>query len=224
MKPATLILFLTIMSLPAADPAIPSPVSTSHYSSLLDRPPFRRLLGLPDSLVLSGVASLPAGNLVTVWNRASKQSFSVTARPNAQGWKLVELKNSTDLKSVTAVIASGDQTITLRFDPERLAPPKLDNTSRPAARSESQIVVEALLRALDPAVASKFESLPPASQEGFRKSFAGFLGTYPAASDVQRADFVRRTLAEAAPPAESSPALPPAAPQNPTASPPQSDK
>ena len=227
MKPVLLILLLIPLTLKAEDAAVPVPVSITQYSSLLVRPPFRRALGLSGALVLSGAASLPSGNLVTVWNRATKESFSVTRQPNAQGWKLVELKDSTDLKNVSAVIASGDQTITLRFDPERLAPPKLDNNSRPAARTESQIVVEALLRGLDPAVASQFEGLPPASQEGFRKAFAGFLGAYPAASDGQRIDFVRRALIQVAlpaPPADAAAAVPAAAPQNSPASPAPSEK
>lgn len=224
MKSVLLTILLIPLTLKAEDAAVPVPVSIAQYASLLERPPFRRVLGLSDALVLSGAASLPSGNLVTVWNRATKESFSVTTQPNAQGWKLVELKDSTDLKNVSAVIASGDQTITLRFDPQRLAPPKLDNTSRPAARTESQIVVEALLRGLDPSVASQFEGLPPASQEGFRKAFAGFLGTYPASSDAQRIDFVRRTLAGAAPPADSAPAVPAATPQNSPASPVPSEK
>jgi len=219
MRSATLLFLITTAAVPAEDQAVPAPVSPAQFSVLFERPPFRRVLGLPDSLVLSGVAALPTGDMVTVWNRATGESFAVTATPNAQGWKLVELKRSPDLKSVAAVIASGDQSLLLRFDPERLTPPKLDNTSRPAARTEAEIVVEALLRALDPMAAKSFESLPPASQEEFRKSFAGFLGTYPAATDPQRIDFVRRTLAGAGPADPISPGPAPAGPINPPAQP-----
>lgn len=202
---------LSTAAVPAADEPVPAPVTAADFSALLERPPFRRILGLSDSLVLSGVASVPGGKMVTVWNRSSGESFVVTtAAPNAQGWTLKELSDSSDLKRVEAVIVSGGQSITLRFDPDRMTPPKLDNLSKPAARSESQIVVEALLRGLDPASAKAFESLPPEAQEEFRKSFVGFLGTYPAASDPQRLEFVRRTLAEAAP--DPEPAAPPATP------------
>ena len=83
------------------------------------------------------------------------------------------------------------------FDPERLAPPKLDNTSKPAKRSEEAIVVEAMLRSLDPSAARQFETLPPAPQESFRKSFAEFLSTYPTAPDSRRLAFVRQALDEA---------------------------
>lgn len=219
---AALLTFLLPLACPASeDNAVPPPVTVERFTDLLERPPFRRVLALTDALTLSGVASLPDGKMVTVWNRDTRESFIVTDQPNAQGWKLTDLTGSADLKSVAAVISSGNQSITVRFDPERLTPPKLDNTSRPARRGESQVVVEALLRALDPEAAGAFNGLPAAAQETFRISFAEFLGSYPSASDPERLDFVRKTLAtipedpeaEAAapsiPPAEAAPAPPP---------------
>jgi hypothetical protein len=175
-------------------PAIPLAVSAANYSDLLQRPPFRRVLTLSESLVLSGVATLPGGKVVTVWDRASARSFVVRDTPNPQGWKLIELSEGTDLRNVTATIAAGDQKITLRFDPERLTPPKLDNTSKPAPRNEGAVVVEALLRSLQPAVAKDFEALPPDAQESFRKAFTNFLAAYPSASDGKRLAFVQRAL------------------------------
>ena len=215
MSPAAAATLLLASALPLAaqDNPIPPPLAPSQFSALLERPPFRRAPGLSDALVLSGVASLPSGKMVTVWNRTTKESFIVTSAPNAQGWKLSNLTESADLKSIAATISSPSQSITLRFGPERLTPPKLDNKSRPASRSEGQVVVEALLRSLDPDAAKSFEALPPASQETFRKSFAGFLGTYPTSRDPQRLDFVRRSLAEIAPP--DPPASPDPAPLSP---------
>ena len=199
----------------AEEGAIPAPVTAADFSQLLEHPPFRRSLSLSESMVLSGVAVLPDGPMVTLWNRSTRESFVVGNNPNAQGWRLLELSQSTDLRSVTAIISAAGQELTIRFDPERLTPPKLDNTSRPGSRPEGQIVVEALLRSLDPEAAKSFEALPPAGQETFRKSFAEFLETYPASADGDRRTFVQRSLAEAtvpAPAAESPPA-----PENPTA-------
>jgi hypothetical protein len=192
-------LIFIALTVRADEPAVPSPVSAANYPALLERPPFRQVLSLSQSLVLSGVASLPSGDVVTVWDRATGRSFVVTATPNPQGWKLVELSKSTDLRSVSATIAAGEEKITLRFDPERLTPPKLDNTSKPAPRSEGAVVVEALLRSLHPASAKEFEALPAAGQEAFRKSFSDFLAAYPTASDAKRLAFVQRTLEEVKP-------------------------
>ncbi len=185
----------------AEEGAIPAPVTAADFSQLLEHPPFRRSLSLSESMVLSGVAVLPDGPMVTLWNRSTGESFVVGNNPNAQGWKLLELSQSSDLRSVTAVISAAGQELTIRFDPERLTPPKLDNTSRPGSRPEGQIVVEALLRSLDPEAAKSFEALPPAGQEIFRKSFAEFLETYPASADGDRRTFVQKSLAEALEPA-----------------------
>ena len=124
--------------------------------------------------------------MVTVWNRATGESFIVTATPNPQGWRLAPISESTDLRSVAATIAAADQQMTLRFDPDRLTPPKLDNQSKPAPRNEGALIVEALLRALDPVAARAFETLPAEAQEKFRKSFTEFLAAYPTASDEKR--------------------------------------
>lgn len=180
----------------ADEPAIPAAVSAANYPHLLERAPFRNVLSLSQTLVLSGVASLPDGKVVTVWDRATGRSFVVTKTPNPQGWTLLDLTESTDLRSVAATIAAGDDKLTVRFDPERLTPPKLDNTSRPAPRSEGAVVVEALLRSLHPALAKDFEALPAEGQETFRKSFTDYLAAYPTASDAKRLAFVERTLEE----------------------------
>lgn len=200
----------------AQTPAIPAPITAADYTDLLERPPFRRVLSLSESLVLSGVAALGEKKLVTVWNRATGESFVATSSPNPQGWRLVELVESSDLRHVTATIEAGTQKVTLRFDPERLAPPKLDNTSKPAKRSEEAVVVEAMLRSLDPAAARQFETLPPEPQESFRKSFAEFLSTYPTAPDSRRLAFVRQALDEVA---DSLPAGEPASGQAKTPAP-----
>src|SRR6185295_13024864 len=100
---------------PGADSAIPKPVSAESYADLLQHPPFRRVIVLSQSLVLSGVATLPSGKAVTVWDRATARSFIVTATPNAQGWRLVDVTGSSNLRNVTATITAGDQTLTLSF-------------------------------------------------------------------------------------------------------------
>jgi ATP-binding cassette subfamily B protein len=88
--------------------AIPPTVSAADYADLLERPPFRRLLSLSESLVLSGVATLGSKKLVTIWNRATSESLVVTSSPNPQGWRLAELVESTDLRHVTATVEAGE--------------------------------------------------------------------------------------------------------------------
>lgn len=192
-------LFVVLLGFAAAahaqDNAVPAPVTPAQYADLIERPPFRRHLSLSESLVLSGVARLSGRTMVTVWNRASGESFMVTGTPNPQGWRLVSLAEGADLKNVSATIASGSQEITLRFDPDRLIPPKLDNTSRPGRLDDRSLAIEALLRTLEPEGAKAFEALDARSQEKFRKAFGNYLAAYPTASSTQRTAFIRRELA-----------------------------
>ncbi len=110
----------------AEEGAIPAPVTAADFSQLLEHPPFRRSLSLSESMVLSGVAVLPDGPMVTLWNRSTGESFVVGNNPNAQGWKLLELSQSSDLRSVTAVISAAGQELTIRFDPESHDRPRVD--------------------------------------------------------------------------------------------------
>ena len=105
---STIVFFVAATTVLTADePAIPSPVSAENYPNLLERPPFRQVLSLSQSLVLSGVAFLPDTKVVTIWDRSTGNSFVVTATPNPQGWKLIDLKQSSDLSNVAATIAAG---------------------------------------------------------------------------------------------------------------------
>ncbi|MDB6150877.1 MAG: hypothetical protein JWQ44_2325 [Chthoniobacter sp.] len=205
------LVLLSMAHLSGDQAAIPASVTAENYSDLLQRPPFRRVLTLSESLVLSGIATLPSGKVVTVWDRTSERSFIVSATPNPQGWKLLEVSEASDLRTVAATIAAGDQKITLRFDPERLTPRRLDNTSKPAPRNEGAVIIEALLRSLQPAAAKEFESLPPDAQESFRRAFTNYLAAYPTASDAKRLEFVQRTLEETKKPED--PGAEPAAPK-----------
>jgi hypothetical protein len=175
---------------------IPGPVTTADFSHLFQDPPFRRLLSLSEALVLSGVAELPGGALVTVYNRVTNETFVVGEQPNPQGWRLLALESSPDISKVLVRIEAGGQEIVLRFSPERLEPParRRGSATLPGRRDEALVVVEAFLRTLDPEAAGFFELLAPRSQEDFRESFATYLKTYPEASDADKVGYARRQL------------------------------
>lgn len=173
---------------------IPAPIALEQFDTLLQNPPFRRRLSLSESLILSGVASLPGGDVVTVLNRATDETFVVSGIPNAQGWKLIELVNSSDLAKVSARVSAGAQVVTLRFDPKRLVPEVIKSKAKPGAKSVDNTVVEALLRNIDTGSAGKFEELDAGRQEQFRTALSQFLNTYPEATDSQKVEFVRTTL------------------------------
>ena len=114
---------------------IPPAVTLDQFKDLFEKSPFRRHLSLSESLILSGVANLPTGDVVTVLNRASSETFVVSKSPNAQGWKLLELSNHNDLTKVSAKITAGGHVVTLRFDPQRLAPEVIKTSAKPGIKT-----------------------------------------------------------------------------------------
>ena len=96
---------------------LPKPLDTEIFKALKDAPPFRRVLSLSDSLVLTGVAKVADNTVVTVLNMATNESFVVSNEPNAQGWSLVSVEGKGNLRNVVATVDTGNQQVAIRFDP-----------------------------------------------------------------------------------------------------------
>lgn len=206
------------------DADLPSPVTPDRFQHLLDKPPFRRVLSLSESLVLSGVAKLPNGHMVTVLNKDTRETFTVSKRPNAQGWRLISVTAGENLRNVEAKISTGAQELALRFDPNQLQPEIIRKQRRrlkPGAKAQGTAAQEEMKK-LPGDVLKGFDTLPPEGQESFRKAFLAYTRAYPEASVRERADFSRRRMdtvreevdqaqaADGEPPAEASASAAPA--------------
>ena len=186
-----------LISLSTAQDELPKPVTVEDFNSLLEAPPFRRYLSLSDALVVTGVAKLPKITVVTVLNRETNETLVISDRPNPQGWELVELRNAENLASVEAKIKSQDQVITCRFDPQRLQPERIRRSRRNQGKPGGILKgtnEQEMMRRLDENLLKAFETLPPGSQETFRKSFREYVGNYPDATENMRSEFAERTL------------------------------
>jgi len=114
----------------AAQAEIPQPVAEKDFSELMKNSPFTRSLDLSDSLILTGVAKMEGKPVATLLNKESKETYVISEKPNAQGWKMVGISEGADLESVTAKIAlSGGEVVTVRFDESQLKP----GEAKPAA-------------------------------------------------------------------------------------------
>ena len=178
---------------------LPKPLDIDIFASLKDAPPFRRVLSLSDSLVLTGVAKVPGSIVVTVLNTATNESFVVSNEPNAQGWSLVKVEGKGNLRNVVATVDTGTQQIAIRFDPRQLQPELIRRARRRAAKPgqkpEGEPVQE-LMKRLDQELLNLFETLTPTKQEEFRQSLAEYADAYPDSPDELRSSFVRRKLRE----------------------------
>ena len=178
---------------------LPKPLDTEIFKALKDAPPFRRVLSLSDSLVLTGVAKVADNTVVTVLNTATNESFVVSNEPNAQGWSLVSVEGKGNLRNVVATVDTGNQQVAIRFDPQRLQPEIIRRNRRRAAKPGQKPdgePVQELMKHLDQELLSLFETLNPTKQEEFRQSLADYADAYPDSPDELRASFVRRKLRE----------------------------
>ena len=178
---------------------LPKSLDSDVYKPLKDAPPFRRVLSLSDSLVLTGVAKIPGSTVVTVLNTATNESFVVSNEPNAQGWSLISVEGKGNLRNVVANVDTGTQQIVIRFDPRQLQPEIIRRARRRAAKPGQKPdgePVQELMKRLDQELLNLFETLNPTKQEEFRQSLTEYADAYPDSSNELRSSFVRRKLKE----------------------------
>jgi len=106
----------------AIDPDLPQPFDPAAAEALVMAPPFTRSLDLSDSLVLTGIAYIQGKPVVTILNKAKKESYVVSEVPNAQGWKLAETSATVQLNKTQAKIMVGSEVVTVRYSAEQLSP------------------------------------------------------------------------------------------------------
>ena len=81
---------------------VPSSVDDSDFRSLTAQSPFTRSIDLSDSLILTGIATMNDSRVATLLNKETKETYVVSSKANSQGWKMVELKEDSDLEKVSA--------------------------------------------------------------------------------------------------------------------------
>lgn len=105
---------------PNGDPDLPQPFDAALLSQVVDNSPFTRLVSISDSLVLTGVAYLDGKPVVTLLDKATKESLVVTDQPNMRGWTLVEASPSSDITRSQAKISMGGEPVSIRYDASAL--------------------------------------------------------------------------------------------------------
>ena len=102
---------------------VPRPVETGDFGALTSQSPFSRSINLSDALILTGIAMVDQDQVATLLNKETKETFVVSSRLNAQGWKMVELKKDEDLEKVSAKVSiDGGEVVTVRYSEWALKP------------------------------------------------------------------------------------------------------
>lgn len=118
---------------PVDDGAIPQPLKTDAFEALIASPPFTRLMGISDSLILTGVARFDNDVVATLLDTETLQSQVVSHTPNHEGWQLLGIGGDpAKIHTWTAKIqVRGGEVISIRY---QKPPPK---TARAASGSRA---------------------------------------------------------------------------------------
>ena len=115
--------FLSISTGTADDVFSPDQLDNQSFSALLKQSPFTRTLNLSGSLVITGIAKMEnEEQVVTILDTSTKETYLISSTPNSQGWKMVEVKPSSDLERVTARISLGGEVVNIRYAETNLKP------------------------------------------------------------------------------------------------------
>ena len=107
---------------PVADPDLPQPFDASVTQELVTHSPFTRTVSFEDTLRLTGIASVDGRPVATFLNKETRQSFTVSEEPNAQGWRLTEASPSTELRDSEVTLQVGDEEVVMRYGDAQLSP------------------------------------------------------------------------------------------------------
>lgn len=117
---------------PVADADLPQPVDPSTAENLLANPAFTRQLDWSQSLQLTGVAYIEGKPVATIFDRAAKKNYVVSAEPNAQGWKLQDASAARKMARTEVKIVVGGEVVTVRYADQQLAPEAVKSRRRDA--------------------------------------------------------------------------------------------
>ncbi len=176
---------------------VSEPLSLDQFQDLLSNSPFRRLMSFSDDLILTGVATLETGTVVTVFDRRAEETYSVSGEENAQGWRLVDVSGGRELEDVEARILVGKQEVTLGFDERRLTPETIRRYQPrrvTPAKTPEEPSIEQWLARLDPNLLREYDHLDDSYKDRFRYSFEDYLEEYPRASSELRTITARENL------------------------------
>ncbi len=211
-SPLTLFLFVTIASLPALDataadgpatpglipvetiPADPAPdaPSASDFEALRKTSPFTRVLSLPETYALRGVAKINNEQVATLYNRETKKTVVITRDGNNEaGISLVGVTAATQLDGVTAKISFAGDEAELKYETSQLYPaPK----SQPGAPGQSGRPPEGEQRGPSPQDIERYKALPEEKQAKLREYIGHVMRNYPNLSREERGNMIRGAM------------------------------
>ncbi len=171
----------------------PEAPSAADFDALKRTSPFTRVLSLPETYALRGVATIGETRVATLYNRETKKTIVVTPDGNNEaGLSLVDIVNAPQLDGVTAKIAFAGDEAELRYETSQLYPEPKGGPGGPGGGSRPGEGGEP--RGPSPQDIERFKSLPEEKQAKLREYIGHVMRNYPNMSREERGNLIRGAM------------------------------
>jgi len=160
----------------------------ADFEALRKTSPFTRVLSLPETYALRGVATIDGQRVATLYNRQTKQTLVVTPEGgNEVGLSLVEVTPAPQLDGVVAKISFAGDEAELRYDVSQINPePKAGPGGSGRQGGER--------RGPSPQDVERFRNLPEDKQAKLREYIGRVMQSYPNMSREERGNLIRGAM------------------------------
>ena len=167
----------------------PEAPSESDFEALRKTSPFTRVLSLPETYALRGVATINDVQVATLYNRETKKTLVVTPDGNnAAGISLVGVAPSPSLEGVTAKISFAGDEAELKYELSQIFPQPR------APGSGGEVKREGERKGPSPQDIERFKALPEEKQAKLRDYIGHVMRSYPDMSREEKGNLIRGAM------------------------------
>ena len=168
----------------------PEAPSANDFTALRKTSPFTRVLSLPATYALRGVATINNEQVATLYNRETKKTIVVTPDgENEAGLSLVEIVPAADLEGVAAKISFAGDEAELKYELTQILP-----QPRPPGSGSGGDVKEGERRGPSPQDVERYKALPEEKQAKLREYIGHVMRSYPDMSREEKGNLIRGAM------------------------------
>jgi hypothetical protein len=168
----------------------PEPPGESDFAALRKTSPFTRVLSLPGTYALRGVATINNQQVATLYNRETKKTIVVTPDGgNEAGISLVEVVPSSTLEGVAAKISFAGDEAELKYEMAEIFP-----QPRPPGSDGKGGGKEGERRGPSPQDIERFKALPEEKQTKLKEYIGHVMRNYPDMSREEKGNLIRGAM------------------------------
>lgn len=168
----------------------PEAPSENDFTALRKTSPFTRVLSLPETYALRGVATINNEQVATLYNRETKKTIVVTPDgKNEAGLSLVEIVPASDLEGVAAKISFAGDEAELKYELSQIFP-----QPRPPGSGSGGSGKEGERRGPSPQDIERFKALPEEKQAKLREYIGHVMRNYPDMPREEKGNLIRGAM------------------------------